>query len=1138
MDNTSITTKSVKSEKKSVFTSKIHNELRESLLSSTFIEPVHVEVHNESYWYKQRGLLGPKRHRALVVSQNKHTDMWESSIFKMKLRESDMEVVPLKESLSSHKNRWGAYRHSESGCIERDANPYERHPAGAQIDESKMLNTHFRICVISHKFDRLRNPERLDLIYSELLRLLGVNVLPNLDNGLNLRNKSSLSTVSTDIVRCKDGLGKCAPTRAKMGTIFGNNMSELQPFRFLYPDQPLTLIIEAKTPSQWRPGMYAAPISERFGSTHVGMRSNFLPKVIQPKSLTVRAKKLSQTVKKEFGAVLDLQKDNSRDNNHSSNELTRVSKSGNGERPSSAQEKSTLLDSLGLDSTVSGVKYKKQGGVYSHFFTDLPPKIKEMVMGTYIGNKVRIQKEGFIVPEIKQTKKKKVDTFQPKTGMSMLRAKLGDHKVESDYDVGSKTEEEMLEHVYITAKKIERAAIRLQRIFRIFALPVVIRRQWRIEFATLTIQRFHRGYVSRKYTVLLAKLRPIAVVQIQKRYRFYRAQIIEDRWRICAYKLTRVALPKVKLFIKNCFRSWTRRHDIKAILIQKTIRMWIFRNRLFKLICEKHIMPKFPPAAIMIQKNMRGLWGRRRSLFVIDAVLSKRIDIPAAIRLQRVYRGSVGRVIMTRKKLELKTANFLQNVCQKFVRRVWAAQVAVELHREQSATKIQRIYRGKLDRELSERRRVTRWYVKKYIPAIIKVQAYTRLMNQYRAYKILVHRHASARKIQFCWRRLIIWRKAREQWKLMRIIFLNNKAAIIQKHIRRMLARLNFSKILLLTEGKKILAAKKIMRAWVNFLYSKRLEILLDENRAKFYQEKLNGIDEIRNEVKFDQEEILVDIQLADEAIAKIKHRLNEIDTFIIESDLRIEKIQIEMSNLTPDDFERGWAEAFGSEFSMLTRQQAMGTQEMRLLRNKLMKQKAEKCRLYCELEDAELEILKLSVLETEAMEGLRRSEIWRITKRVDAKWSFLFRTEICRWKVESSRINVIRKNRPGYKEMVEKSREGRSLSYAETLSFEKRARHYDREKLTLQRLILQDGKSSETKFTTYETYGKPIQKAYDTALDNSMTLMRAFSLDERAKRIKDNFKLVEKNKVKKQGGQFAALKPEYQDRVGKSKFE
>ena len=115
--------------------------------------------------------------------------------------------------------------------------------------------------------------------------------------------------------------------------------------------------------------------------------------------------------------------------------------------------------------------------------------------------------------------------------MSKLRDKLN-AQITADYDKGTATEEEMIEEVYITAKEIERAAVRVQRIWRISVLPAIARKVWRRHYATITIQRVVRGRYGRLYAKLLAKLKPIAVVKIQRFRRDYNTQVIIDKWKV------------------------------------------------------------------------------------------------------------------------------------------------------------------------------------------------------------------------------------------------------------------------------------------------------------------------------------------------------------------------------------------------------------------------------------------------------------------------------------------------------------------------------------------------------------------------------------------------------------------------------
>ena len=91
----------------------------------------------------------------------------------MKPREEDHVYVPQKHFLSTHRSRWSAYKHCETACMERDGNPAEMKDSAAKINPDKILNTHFKILIVSAEFDRLNTVQRIELVYEELLNLFG-----------------------------------------------------------------------------------------------------------------------------------------------------------------------------------------------------------------------------------------------------------------------------------------------------------------------------------------------------------------------------------------------------------------------------------------------------------------------------------------------------------------------------------------------------------------------------------------------------------------------------------------------------------------------------------------------------------------------------------------------------------------------------------------------------------------------------------------------------------------------------------------------------------------------------------------------------------------------------------------------------
>ena len=85
----------------------IHENILNTLKQSNKISPIFINVKNESYWYIQRNKIGPKKHMALIVKYNDNKCEYETNIYKMKLRESDMEVyLYIDDYRSNGRHRW------------------------------------------------------------------------------------------------------------------------------------------------------------------------------------------------------------------------------------------------------------------------------------------------------------------------------------------------------------------------------------------------------------------------------------------------------------------------------------------------------------------------------------------------------------------------------------------------------------------------------------------------------------------------------------------------------------------------------------------------------------------------------------------------------------------------------------------------------------------------------------------------------------------------------------------------------------------------------------------------------------------------------------------------------------------------
>ena len=813
----------------------------------------------------------------------------------------------------------------------------------------------------------------------------------------------------------------------------------------------------------------------------------------------------------------------------------------------SSKSVSSLLDSLGLDGAISGVIDKKKvGGIYGHFFSDLPPDIKEKLGKKYRENKSLIEHEGnrnHIEEALEKARKeaerkargeeeKEVDTFQPVTGMSKMRRAMEDKKGNADPDVGTQSEAEMMEELYISARRVERAAIRLQRIRRAAILFRSVKTIWKRKYACIHIQRVMRGKLGRMYVVLLKRLEPVAAVRIQRLFRNKKAKRIVLAFQALAYRLTRFVLPKIKRFLRNCFLQNIDKFFQRAVRVQKVLRMWLVKNRMTKWKASKKLIG-MPPIwrehhhtqIIKIQRIIRGNWGRARYKTFIEGVLVEKVDIPRSIKIQKRWRGTMGRKIAERKRYERRCQLLLQRVCRAFVRRIWAAQMARAKLEIDSATAIQRIVRGRIDRVLVGYVRYARWYEEKFIPAVIKTQS---VIRAFRA-KIFVKRKLleikSANICQNAWRNLQARREMLRRWKAAREKYIFDTAAIIQKNVRRHLRRIKYPSLKLINRGRILYAAKVIIRAWQTYKYSKRMQLLLDDNRSIFYSKRLPRFEKARVEIEEDRAEIGEDIKIAQNLKERYLTRKVTLENFVAEAQHRNAHIEKELHGLTPEDFERGWDEAFGSEYATLNRQMKMAEEELRLVRAQIMKVTKELTVLYCEQEDVEIELDRVSCFEVETYEGIRRASVGRIERRImDAK-ARRVRLERCKWKTEAIRLHVIQRNRAGHQKIVRAAKEGRSLEYAQTVSFEKRQQRRDYEELKEKKLHHDDGMANSRLTATYETYAKPVDDTYNSIVTSNIKLLRGVSLEERARMVKEQYRQAELSKKRKAGGQFSTLK-------------
>ncbi|CAM9236463.1 unnamed protein product, partial [Ectocarpus fasciculatus] len=559
---------------------------------------------------------------------------------------------------------------------------------------------------------------------------------------------------------------------------------------------------------------------------------------------------------------------------------------------------------------------------------------------------------------------------------------------------------------------IERVAIRLQRIWRIRSFHRAIRYVWRRQYAAITVQRALRGSFGRTYANLLGKLKPIAASRIQGQFRKYLARKAMAAWLKLVMKAVRIVGPLVRKFATKCVEMWYDKMNSAAVVIQSLMRRYLGHFKYCRVRGHMFTTCIAVPAIVTIQKHFRGRIGRAKASRQLERVLVETVDIPCAIIMQRVFRGTRGRIIARRMRFLNRNAFKIQkNMRALHVRRNAERrhQIAVE---KWAATNIQRMYRGVLDRERADCRVKKRWYETRYIPAIVRAQASIRRHLAEKAYKLRVVKYRASTFIKKWYKRMLKRAEYHERQRLLREVYRGSMAAEIQKIIRSYQARRLFHRMRITDSSNRILAGKVIMRAWVSFRDGRRFKKLFDEHLAKIQQSVVEKMVKAREQVIADKVEALSDLEHSRRTVERVKTRIKEVDLFFTEAELRVRKINSELDCLTPEDIDKGWAEAFGTELSGLVNQMTLAREEKRLRVVQLKKSQKEYIAISIEHEELDIELDAINIRELENMERLRLGEIIAIERRLKEQKERKIRIERCKWKVRSNRRNIIERVR------------------------------------------------------------------------------------------------------------------------------
>ncbi|RHY30749.1 hypothetical protein DYB32_006217 [Aphanomyces invadans] len=130
----------------------------------------------------------------------------------------------------------------------------------------------------------------------------------------------------------------------------------------------------------------------------------------------------------------------------------------------------------------------------------------------------------------------------------------------------------------------------------------------------------------------------------------------------------------------------------------------------------------------------------------------------------------------------------------------------------------------------------------------------------------------------------------------------------------------------------------------------------------------------------------------------------------VLDWELRVPVLDKELAQMTPQDMERGWQDAFETEKRVIHFSMLLSAEEMLSKKQQIREYDADIASLEAEREDLERDADELLLEETTLLETYRRVELHRASDQYTHHTNASVRRQRLRWKVRTNRTNVVRR--------------------------------------------------------------------------------------------------------------------------------
>jgi hypothetical protein len=598
------------------------------------------------------------------------------------------------------------------------------------------------------------------------------------------------------------------------------------------------------------------------------------------------------------------------------------------------------------------------------------------------------------------------------------------------------------------------AATRLQRVLRRNAQGKILRFILKCHRASLRIQCVYRGHRDREYVAAYRMVVHSASTIIQA---VYRSHTSRERTKRLRAEMNRAALDIQRVYRGHGGRKWTRwvrQTASSAVEIERVARGFMARRRAARWKLARFKRRVQIPAAKVIQRLWRGHHGRRIAAVKREFRQQLYVLNPAAICIGRILRGFLARRMAARFRVACHSARVIQKHWRSHrYHAKWMALMDLR-RRDRMASRIGALGRGYVARQffLRGRRRVYHQCV--VVPAVVRIQRVFRGYVVRKQHEDIRDRVEAAITLQQMWRKR---RRIRTiQYKLtgFRVAIRNANATRIQYWYKCCKAKERLAILHTTQRARHGRAALVIQCAWRSFCSRQQLEQFRLCSRIERKAQALTASKEKREDIEFDIRDARADLTRTIKFKAKSLRRIKELKEMRIEWERRQPVVDKELRELTQEDLDRGWGEAFQTEQHVLRFQLELSVEDVLGHRDQIRAYDAEIEDLRLELEDLERDLEECIMDETMELETYRDMEMQRAQHMVASERARSIRRQRVRWGVRNDRRHVIHRARDDLQVAKRELLAQRQVQELGVLGFEKKLLLKDKMQSAIERVV------------------------------------------------------------------------------------